>query len=55
MPLLHDEGRLPMARVPPVSREEVPELEDAFDPVEQRMEFLPNSMLTMAHHPLGWR
>lgn len=40
-----------MARVPPVPREEVPELEDAFAPVEQRMGFLPNSMLTMAHRP----
>jgi uncharacterized peroxidase-related enzyme len=40
-----------MARVPPVSREEVPELEDAFAPVEARMGFLPNSMLTMAHRP----
>jgi uncharacterized peroxidase-related enzyme len=40
-----------MARVPPVPREDVPELEDAFAPVEQRMGFLPNSMLTMAHRP----
>jgi uncharacterized peroxidase-related enzyme len=40
-----------MTRVPPVSRDEVPELEDAFAPVEQRMGFLPNSMLTMAHRP----
>jgi uncharacterized peroxidase-related enzyme len=40
-----------MTRVRPVSRDEVPELEDAFAPVEQRMGFLPNSMLTMAHRP----
>ena len=40
-----------MARVAPVSREDVPELEDAFAPVEQRMGFLPNSMLTMARRP----
>jgi uncharacterized peroxidase-related enzyme len=40
-----------MARVPPIPREEVPELEDAFSPVEQRMGFLPNSLLTMARRP----
>src|SRR3990170_5615698 len=40
-----------MARVPPLPREEVPELEDAFAPVEQRMGFLPNSLLTMARRP----
>jgi uncharacterized peroxidase-related enzyme len=40
-----------MARVAPLRREEAPELEDAFDPVEQRMGFLPNSLLTMARRP----
>ena len=40
-----------MARVAPVSREDVPELEDAFSPVEERMGFLPKSMLTLAHRP----
>jgi uncharacterized peroxidase-related enzyme len=40
-----------MARVPPLPREDVPELEDSFDPVEQRMGFLPNSLLTMARRP----
>jgi len=40
-----------MARVAPLRREEAPELEDAFGPVEQRMGFLPNSLLTMAHRP----
>src|SRR5918994_3304665 len=40
-----------MARVPPVRREDVPELEDAFRPVEERMGFLPNSLLTMARRP----
>jgi len=40
-----------MARVPPLPREEVPELEDALSPVEQRMGFLPNSLLTMARRP----
>jgi uncharacterized peroxidase-related enzyme len=41
-----------MARVAPVSRKDVPELEDAFAPVEQRMGFLPNSLLTMARRPV---
>jgi uncharacterized peroxidase-related enzyme len=40
-----------MARIPPLPREEFPELEDAFGPVEERMGFLPNSMLTMARRP----
>jgi uncharacterized peroxidase-related enzyme len=40
-----------MARVQPLPREEVPELEDSFGPVEQRMGFLPNSLLTMARRP----
>lgn len=40
-----------MARVQPVPREEVPELEDSFGPVEGRMGFLPNSLLTMARRP----
>ena len=40
-----------MARVRPIRREEAPELEDAFAPVEQRMGFLPNSLLTMARRP----
>ena len=40
-----------MARVPPLQREDVPELEDAFQPVEERMGFLPNSLLTMARRP----
>ena len=40
-----------MARIAPLPREKVPELEDAFGLVEQRMGFLPNSMLTMAHRP----
>jgi uncharacterized peroxidase-related enzyme len=40
-----------MARVPPLRREDAPELEDAFRPVEERMGFLPNSLLTMARRP----
>jgi uncharacterized peroxidase-related enzyme len=40
-----------MARIAPLPRERVPELEDAFGPVEQRMGFLPNSLLTMARRP----
>jgi uncharacterized peroxidase-related enzyme len=40
-----------MARIPPLPREEVPELEAAFGPVEERMGFLPNSLLTMARRP----
>jgi uncharacterized peroxidase-related enzyme len=40
-----------MARIPPLPRAEVPELEESFGPVEQRMGFLPNSLLTMARRP----
>jgi AhpD family alkylhydroperoxidase len=40
-----------MARVPPLPRDQVPELEGSFGPVEQRMGFLPNSLLTMARRP----
>ena len=40
-----------MARIAPLPREEASELEDAFGPVEQRMGFLPNSLLTMARRP----
>src|SRR5919106_2252616 len=40
-----------MARIPPLPREDVPELEGSFGPVEQRMGFLPNSLLTMARRP----
>jgi len=40
-----------MARVPPLSRDEARALDDAFAPVEERMGFLPNSMLTMARRP----
>ena len=40
-----------MARIAALPREEVPELEDAFGPVEERMGFLPNSLLTMARRP----
>lgn len=40
-----------MARIAPLPREEVPELEESFGPVEQRMGFLPNSLLTMARRP----
>jgi uncharacterized peroxidase-related enzyme len=40
-----------MARIPPLPREDVPELEESFAPVEQRMGFLPNSLLTMARRP----
>jgi uncharacterized peroxidase-related enzyme len=40
-----------MARVPPLAREEVPELEEALALVEGRMGFLPNSLLTMARRP----
>ena len=40
-----------MARIAALLREEVPELEDAFGPVEERMGFLPNSLLTMARRP----
>jgi len=40
-----------MARVPPLAREQVADLEDTFVQIEQRMGFVPNSMLTMARRP----
>jgi uncharacterized peroxidase-related enzyme len=40
-----------MARVTPLARDEARKLDDAFAPVEERMGFLPNSMLTMARRP----
>ena len=40
-----------MARMEPLRREDVPELADFFDVFEQRMGFLPNSLLTMARRP----
>jgi len=40
-----------MARIAPLPRDEISDLEDAFGPVEQRMGFLPNSLLTMARRP----
>ncbi|MGH2877504.1 MAG: carboxymuconolactone decarboxylase family protein [Solirubrobacteraceae bacterium] len=40
-----------MARVPPLDRREVAELDDVFAQVQQRMGFVPNSMLTMARRP----
>ena len=40
-----------MSRIPPRPREEIPELESHFTTLEQRMGFLPNSMLAMAHRP----
>ncbi|MDA1088759.1 MAG: peroxidase-related enzyme [Proteobacteria bacterium] len=40
-----------MARMDPLNKEDVPELEDFFAIFEQRMGFLPNSLLTMAHRP----
>jgi uncharacterized peroxidase-related enzyme len=40
-----------MTRVPPLARDEVPDLEEAFALADDRMGFLPNSMLTMARRP----
>jgi uncharacterized peroxidase-related enzyme len=40
-----------MARVSPLQREQLPELQEAFAQVEGRMGFVPNSMLTMARRP----
>ena len=40
-----------MARVPALDREDVRELDDALAPVEERMGFVPNSLLTMARRP----
>jgi uncharacterized peroxidase-related enzyme len=40
-----------MARMEPLNKEDVPELADFFGVFEQRMGFLPNSLLTMAYRP----
>ena len=40
-----------MTLVPPLSREELPEMEPLFNMVEASMGFVPTSMLTMAHWP----
>ena len=40
-----------MTLVPPLSREELPEMESLFNMVEATMGFVPTSMLTMAHWP----
>ncbi|HEY4685140.1 MAG TPA: carboxymuconolactone decarboxylase family protein [Dehalococcoidia bacterium] len=40
-----------MAHVEPLPRETVREFEEAFRPLEERMGFLPNSVLTMARKP----
>lgn len=40
-----------MSRIPPRERSEVPELEEHFASLEDRMGFLPTSMLVMAHRP----
>ena len=40
-----------MANVAPLPREQVEELAPYFEPLEKRMGFLPNSMLTMARRP----
>ena len=40
-----------MTLVPPLSREELPEMEPLFNMVEASMAFVPTSMLTMAHWP----
>jgi uncharacterized peroxidase-related enzyme len=40
-----------MARVSPLQRGQLPELEEAFAQIERRMGFVPNSMLTMARRP----
>lgn len=40
-----------MSRVTPRDRSDVPELEEEFRTLEERMGFLPTSMLVMAHRP----
>ncbi len=40
-----------MARIEPLNRDDVPELEEFFRTFEDRMGFLPNSLLTMARYP----
>ncbi len=40
-----------MARMEPLNRDDVPELEEFFAMLEDRMGFLPNSLLTMARCP----
>ena len=40
-----------MTLVPPLGREELPEMEPLFNMVEASMGFVPTSMLTMAHWP----
>ena len=40
-----------MARIKPINRKDVPELEPFFSATEKRMGFLPNSQLIMAYKP----
>ncbi len=40
-----------MARIEPLSRQDLPQFEDGFAIVEQTMGFVPNSMFTMARVP----
>lgn len=40
-----------MARIEPLNRDHVPELHEFFGTFEERMGFLPNSLLTMARFP----
>ncbi len=40
-----------MSRVKPLSTDQIPDLMDVFDPVIERMGFIPNSQLVMAYKP----
>jgi len=40
-----------MARIKPINRKDVPDLEPFFSGTENRMGFLPNSQLIMAYKP----
>ncbi len=40
-----------MSRVKPLDPKDIPELMDVFDPVIERMGFIPNSQLVMAYKP----
>jgi alkylhydroperoxidase family enzyme len=40
-----------MANVAPVSRDQLPEFEEYFEHLDEHAGYVPNSFLTMAHHP----
>ena len=40
-----------MTRVTPLKLEDIPDLVEVFEPVKERMGFIPESQLTMAYKP----